>query len=197
MSNTNTPKPGLSEDTGSFGSTELETFFLDSIKDLYWAEQHLTEALPRMRDNATTSELQSAIKEHTAQTEEHVSRLEQVFKILGVEAEGKKCDAIAGIVKEGESIVEETEDGSLTRDVGIVAAAQKIEHYEIASYGTLLELAMTLGQVEVAEILTLTLDDEKQTDKKLTNIAENNINDEAELEGGDEEEHILDDDEPE
>jgi ferritin-like metal-binding protein YciE len=121
------------------------------------------------------------------QTEEHVTRLEQVFEILGEKAQAKKCDAMEGLVKEGESIVEETEEGSLTRDVGIIAAAQKVEHYEIASYGTLVQLAMTLGQPEIAEILSKTLDEEKQTDVNLTTIAENNINYEAEQEGEEEE----------
>jgi ferritin-like metal-binding protein YciE len=187
MTNTNTPKPGQPEGTGSFGNTDLEIFFLDSIKDLYWAELHLTKALPRMHDAATTRDLQNAIEVHLVQTQEHVSRLEHVFNILGVKAETKKCDATEGLVKEGESIMEETEDGSLTRDVGIITAVQKVEHYEIASYGTLVELAMTLGQMEVADILTHTLDEEKQTDINLTNIAVVNINEAAELEGADEE----------
>lgn len=169
------------------GNTQLEKFFVDSLKDLYWAEKHLTKALPKMRDAATTEQLQSAIEEHIAQTEEHVSRLEQVFEMLGEKAQVKKCDAMEGLVKEGESIVEETEEGSLTRDVGIIAAAQKVEHYEIASYGTAVQLAMTIGRPEVAEILAQTLDEEKQTDVNLTVIAENNINYEAEQEGGEEE----------
>lgn len=170
-------------DGAGAGNTELEKFFLDSVKDLYWAEKHLTKALPVMRDAATTEQLQTAIEEHIGQTEEHVTRLEQVFEILGEKPQAKKCDAMEGLVKEGESIVEETEDGSLTRDVGIIAAAQKVEHYEIASYGTLVQLAMTIGQPEIAEILAKTLDEEKQTDVNLTTIAENNINYEAEQEG--------------
>ena len=170
------------------GNTLLQKFFVDSVKDLYWAEKHLTKALPKMRDAATTTELQSAIEEHIAQTKQHVTRLEQVFEILGEKAQAKKCDAMEGLVKEGESIVEETEEGSVTRDVGIIAASQKVEHYEIASYGTLKQLALTIGQNEIAEILSQTLDEEKQTDANLTAIAENNINYEAEQEGQTEEE---------
>jgi ferritin-like metal-binding protein YciE len=172
------------------GNSLLQEFFVDQLKDLYWAEKHLTQALPKMQEAATTPELQSAIEDHLVQTEEQVTRLERVFEILGEKAQAKKCEAMEGLVKEGETIVEETEDGSLTRDVGIIAAAQKIEHYEIASYGTLVQLAMTMGQAEIAEILNETLEEEKQTDVNLTAIAENNINYEAEQEGegGEEEE---------
>jgi len=170
------------------GNSLLHDFFVDAIKDVYWAEKHLTKALPKMQEAATTEQLKSAIEEHLAQTEEHVSRLEQVFELLGEKAQAKKCDAMEGLVKEGESVIEETEDGSLTRDVGIIAAAQKVEHYEIATYGTLVQLAMTMGLPEVAEILSTTLEEEKQTDVNLTAIAENNINYEAEAEGDGEEE---------
>jgi ferritin-like metal-binding protein YciE len=170
------------------GNTQLETFFTDSIKDIYWAEKHLTKVLPKMMKAATTPELQSAIEDHIAQTEEHVARLEQVFEILGQKPQAKKCEAMEGLTKEGESIVEETEDGSMTRDVGIIMAAQKVEHYEIATYGGLVQLAMTMGQAEIAEILEQTLAEEKETDAGLTAIAEDNINWEAEQEGEEEEE---------
>lgn len=170
------------------GNSLLQQFFVDTIKDIYWAEKHLTKALPKMQEAATTEELKSAIQEHLVQTEEHVSRLEQVFGILGEKPQAKKCDAMEGLVKEGETVIEETEEGSLTRDVGIIASAQKVEHYEIATYGTLVQLAMTMGQAEIAEILSMTLDEEKQTDANLTAIAENNINYEAEEEGGETEE---------
>ena len=170
------------------GKSLLNEFFVDAVKDLYWAEKHLTKALPKMQEAATTPELQSAIEEHTAQTEEHVTRLEKVFELLGEKPQAKKCEAMEGLVKEGETVIEETEDGSLTRDVGIIAAAQKVEHYEIASYGTLVQLAMTMGQAEIAEILNQTLEEEKQTDANLTSIAENDINYEAEEEGESEEE---------
>lgn len=185
------PKKKSAQKGGSAqGNTQLEKFFLDSLKDIYWAEKALTKALPKMQKAATTSELQMAIEEHLGQTMEQVTRLEQVFEALGEKAQAKKCEAMEGLIKEGESIIEETEDGSMTRDVGIIMAAQKVEHYEIATYGGLVSLAQTLGNEEVAEILSTTLEEEKQTDENLTEIAENNINWEAEQEGeeGEEEE---------
>lgn len=169
------------------GNTQLEKYFTDAIKDIYWAEKHLTKALPKMQKAATTEELKEAIGEHLTQTEEHVSRLEQVFELMGKKPQAKKCDAMEGLIKEGESIVEETEDGSMTRDVGIIMAAQKVEHYEIATYGGLVQLAQTMGLNEAADILAQTLEEEKQTDAGLTEIAENNINWEAEQEGEEEE----------
>ena len=165
------------------GNTQLENFFTDSLKDIYWAEKHLTKALPKMQKAATTEELKAAIGEHITQTEEHVTRLEQVFELMGKKAQAKKCDAMEGLIKEGESIVEETEDGTMTRDVGIISAAQKVEHYEISTYGTLVQLAKTMGMDEAASILAETLVEEKETDQGLTEIAENNINWEAEQEG--------------
>ena len=172
---------------GERSHPQLEKFFEDSLKDIYWAEKQLTKALPKMQKAATTDELKNAIEEHTKQTEEHVSRLEQVFELLGKKAQAKKCEAMEGLVKEGESIVEETEDGSMTRDVGIIMAAQKVEHYEIATYGGLVQLATTMGKDDVAELLNQTLEEEKETDQLLTGIAENNINWEAEMEGEEEE----------
>ena len=152
---------------------------MDSLKDIYWAEKNLVKALPKMAKKATTEELKTAIEEHRLQTEEHVTRLEQVFEIFGEKATAKKCEAMEGLLKEGESIMEETEDGTLTRDVGIIAAAQKVEHYEIASYGTLAVLARTMGYDDAAELLEQTLEEEKQTDETLTEIAESSINYEA------------------
>jgi ferritin-like metal-binding protein YciE len=191
MANTKTPVKGKQKkETGGAGkgNTQLEKFFHDSLKDIYWAEKHLTKALPKMQKAATTEELKTAIEEHTGQTQEQVARLEQVFELLGHKAQAKKCEAMEGLIKEGESIVEETEDGSMTRDVGIIMAAQKVEHYEIATYGGLVQLATTMGNDEVASLLQETLDEEKQTDEGLTAIAENNINWQAEQEGETEEE---------
>ena len=168
------------------GNTQLEKFFTDSLKDIYWAEKHLTKALPKMQKAATTEELQNAIGEHISQTEEHVTRLEHVFEMLGHKAQAKKCEAMEGLVKEGETVIEETEDGSMTRDVGIIISAQKVEHYEIATYGSLVQLATTMGHEDIAQVLQETLDEEKQTDEGLTSIAENDINWEAELEDGEE-----------
>ena len=135
-----------------------------------------------MQKAATTQELKDAIDEHTAQTEEQVARLEQVFELMGKKAQAKKCEAMEGLIKEGQTVIEETEDGSMTRDVGIIMSAQKVEHYEIAAYGGLVSLANTMGQSEVAQILSTTLEEEKETDSLLTQIAENDINWEAEQE---------------
>jgi len=164
---------GSSSNAGAAkGNRQLETYFTDSLKDIYWAEKHLTKALPKMQKAATTEDLKDAIEQHIAQTIEQVSRLEQVFELIGKKAQAKKCEAMEGLVKEGESIVEETEKGSMTRDVGIIMAAQKVEHYEIATYGGLVHIAKTLGHEDVSAILQQTLEEEKQTDQGLTVIAE-------------------------
>jgi len=161
---------------------------VDTLKDIYWAEKHLTKALPKMQKSATTPQLQEAIETHLDQTMEHVTRLEQVFEIIGEKPMAKKCDAMEGLTKEAESIVEETEDGSMTRDAAIILAAQKVEHYEIATYGGLVEYARILGFDDAVDILQSTLDEEKETDQLLTGIAENDINWQAEQEGGENEE---------
>ncbi|MGN6417010.1 MAG: YciE/YciF ferroxidase family protein [Pseudobacter sp.] len=179
-------KPGAQQTKSASGAakgnSQLEKFFLDSVKDIYWAEKALTKALPKMQKAATTEQLQSAIGTHIVETQEQVSRLEQVFQALGKKPQAKKCDAMDGLIKEGESIVEETEDGSMTRDVAIIMASQKIEHYEIATYGGLVQLARTMGNEEIAGILETTLEEEKETDEILTTIAESDINWEAEQE---------------
>jgi len=163
-------------------NSQLEKLFTDSLKDIYWAEKQLTKTLPKMKKAATTDELKSAIEEHLAQTEGHVKRLEQVFDMCGKKVQAKKCDAMEGLIKEGDSIVEETEDGSMTRDAGIIMAAQKVEHYEIATYGSLVQIAKTLGMNDAATVLHLTLDEEKQADEKLTEVAEWHVNQAAEKE---------------
>ena len=163
-------------------NSQLQKFFEDSLKDIYWAEKSLVKALPKMQEAATTEELKNAIEEHLAQTETQVTRLEQVFELIGKKAQAKKCEAMEGLIKEGESVIEETEDGSMTRDVGIIIAAQKVEHYEIATYGGLAQIATTMGLDEAADLLNETLEEEKQTDELLTEIAENNINWQAEQE---------------
>jgi ferritin-like metal-binding protein YciE len=175
-------RPSKSEGGSAKGNSQLEKFFTDSLKDIYWAEKALTKALPKMQKAATTEELKSAIEEHLAQTEEQVTRLEQVFELFEKKPTAKKCEAMEGLIKEGESVVEETEEGSMTRDAGIIMAAQKVEHYEIATYGGLVQIAKTLGNEEAAEILQVTLDEEKETDAGLTEIAEGSINWAAEQE---------------
>ena len=187
-SKSSTKKSAKPENGSQDGYSQLEKLFTDSLKDIYWAEKHLTKTLPKMKKKATTDELKSAIEEHLTQTEEHVRRLEQVFEICGKKAQAKKCDAMEGLSKEGDSVVEETEDGSMTRDAGIIMAAQKVEHYEIATYGSLVQFAKTLGMDKAAEILHKTLDEEKQTDEKLTEIAEWHVNQAAQQENAEEEE---------
>lgn len=175
-----TPTPASSE--VATGNSLLEKFFVDALKDIYWAEQELVKSLPKMQEAATTETLFTAIADHLAQTQEHVRRLERIFAILNTPAEAKKCFAMEGLLKEADSIVEETESASMTRDAAIIMAAQKIEHYEIATYGSLVEYAKTLGLHEVNGLLSATLDDEKMADTGLTLIAQHGINWQSEFE---------------
>jgi ferritin-like metal-binding protein YciE len=156
--------------------SKLKEFFLDQLRDIYWAEKKLVKKLPKFQEAATTQQLKDALGNHLEQTRTHVERLQQVFALLGEEADGKKCPAMAGIVEEGEDIIDETEDGTAQRDVGIIFVAQKAEHYEIASYGGLAQLAKTLGLMEAKQLLGQTLEEEKQADLLLTQIAESGIN---------------------
>jgi len=162
----------------------LEKFFLDLLKDIYYAEQQLVKALPKMEKAATTEELEDAFNDHLQQTERHVKRLERIFSQLGKKAEGKKCEAMDGLIREAESIIEETKENTMTRDAALIIAAQKVEHYEIASYGGLVQLALTMGLNRVADVLEKTLSEEEDTDQLLTFIAEAHINLDAEEEGG-------------
>lgn len=157
-------------------STMLEEFMLDSIKDIYWAEKHLTKMLPKMVKAATSPEVKKAFQDHLAVTQEQTVRLEKVFEILGKKPQAKKCDAMEGITKEAEGIIEETEAGTKTRDVALIMAGQKVEHYEISTYGGLVQISKTLGKNDIADILAQTLQEEKDADLLLTDIAENNIN---------------------
>lgn len=159
-------------------SSQLGKLFEDELKDIYWAEKALAKALPKMAKKATSEELVEAIETHLEETEEHVSRCEKIFKLLGKEPRGKKCEAMEGLINEAESIMEDTEEGVM-RDAGIISAAQKVEHYEIASYGTLRTFAETLGLQEAVELLEATLNEEKKTDEMLTELAVSNINQEA------------------
>lgn len=161
--------------SGETHSALLE-LFIDEIKDIYWAEKHLTKAIPKMKKAASSDELKKAFETHLKQTQGHVERLDQVFELLGKKAQAKKCDAMEGIVQEGESIIEDTDDGTATRDVGLILAAQKVEHYEIATYGGLAQLAETLGLEDVKNMLGKTLDEEKETDELLSEIAKSSIN---------------------
>jgi ferritin-like metal-binding protein YciE len=157
----------------------LLDLFTDEIKDIYWAEKHLTKALPKMQKAASSEELQNAFETHLEQTKVHVTRLEKIFQLLNEKAVAKKCDAMEGLVAESESLISDTDEGTATRDVGLIIAAQKVEHYEIASYGSLATLAKILGRDDIAKILGETLEEEKETDELLTEIAENDLNYEA------------------
>jgi ferritin-like metal-binding protein YciE len=168
--------PTPAEVGGESGSSQLKKLLVDSLQDIYWAESQLLKSLPSLQDSATTRELKMAIEEHLVQTETHVKRLEEVFALVGEKVQGKKCEAMVGLIRESESVVEHTPAASMTRDAGIIMAAQKVEHYEIATYGSLLEFARTLGLKEVAGLLHATLDEEKQADQGLTTIAQTGIN---------------------
>nr|WP_294937654.1 ferritin-like domain-containing protein [uncultured Flavobacterium sp.] len=156
----------------------LRDLFEHGLKDIYWAEKALTKALPKMAKNATAPSLVGAINNHLAETEEQITRLEQVFAAIDVKPVAKKCDAMEGLIKEGEHVMQETEAG-VVRDAGIIAAAQKVEHYEIATYGTLHAFALTLGEDRAATLLEITLNEEKHADVALTEIAMADINVEA------------------
>jgi ferritin-like metal-binding protein YciE len=159
----------------SDAASELKDLFIDSLKDIYWAENALVSALPKMAANATSAVLSSAILEHLSVTQNQVTRLEKIFDLIGESVEGKKCEAMAGLLKEGDSILQETQPGAV-RDAGIIAASQKIEHYEIASYGTLCAFAKTLGENDAAKLLTQTLAEEKEADCILNDVALNTVN---------------------
>ena len=157
---------------------QLEDLFEDSLKDIYWAEKALTKALPKMEKNATSPKLKKAIADHLSQTVEHVTRIEECFESIGKKAVAKKCDAMEGLLKEGEGIMKETQPGAV-RDAGIIAASQKVEHYEIATYGTLAAFAKVLDQKAALKNLLKTLDEEKKCDELLTSIADTALNSEA------------------
>lgn len=174
------PKKAASKSTSPVETEpRLKEFFIDELKDILWAEKKLVTTLPKMKKAANSEELKNAIADHLETTKVHVTRLEKVFSLLGEKALAKKCEAMEGIVKEGESIIEDTEDGTATRDVGIILAAQKVEHYEIATYGALAQLAETLGLSDIKELLGQTLSEEKEADELLSDIAENHVNYEA------------------
>nr|WP_225872300.1 ferritin-like domain-containing protein [Pedobacter frigidisoli] len=159
--------------------SEFHKFFVDELKDIYWAEKHLVKALPKMKKAATSTELAQAFEKHTAETETHIETLEKVFALLEEKAVAKKCDAMAGLLEEANGIIEETDKGTMIRDAGLTLAAQKVEHYEIATYGTLKVFAENMGHTAVADLLNQTLENEKATDVALTVVAESFVNEEA------------------
>lgn len=156
--------------------SKLKQFFVEQLQDMLWAEKKMVKALEKMKDAATTVRLKESFNDHLKETNQHVERLKDIFALLNETAHEKKCKAMAGIVDEGEDIIDDTDKGTAQRDVGLIFAAQKAEHYEIATYGGLATLARTLGYNQVSELLEKTLLEEKQADEMLTYIAENGIN---------------------
>jgi ferritin-like metal-binding protein YciE len=160
------------------GINSLDSLFEDELKDIYDAEKQITKALPKMIKKTGAEELRAAFEEHLQQTEQQIERLEQVFELLELPARGKKCIGMQNLIKEGQEMMSEAEDQD-TLDALMIAAAQKIEHYEIASYGTLRVWANLMGHGDAASLLEQTLDEEKETDHRLTEIAESFVNREA------------------
>jgi ferritin-like metal-binding protein YciE len=156
----------------------LEELLQDELKDIYDAEKQLTKALPKMAKKATNEELREAIEDHLNQTMQHIERLEQAFEQMGMPARGKKCEGMQHLIGEGDEMISDTEDGD-ARDAVMIAAAQKVEHYEIASYGTIRTWANLLGHRDVAALMEETLEEEKETDQRLTGIAESFVNEAA------------------
>jgi ferritin-like metal-binding protein YciE len=167
---------GPSEKKMKKGENLFHDLFLDELKDIYWAEKHLTKNLPKVIKAATSDELKNAVSGHLNETENQVRKLERVFELLGEKPQAKKCDAMEGLVEEVSSCIEETEKGSYTRDAGLIVCAQKVEHYEIAAYGSLTEFAKTMNHTEVASILGEILDEEKGADEKLNSVATSRVN---------------------
>ena len=149
----------------------FEELFIDQIQDLYDAEKQIVAALPKLQEAASTSELASAFEEHLEQTKEQVRRLEQIFEMMGEQPKAKPCEAMQGLLKEGEKLIEEYEKSAVL-DSALIGAAQKVEHYEISGYGTARSTASMLGQADAADLLEETLEEEKETDESLTEIAE-------------------------
>jgi ferritin-like metal-binding protein YciE len=164
--------------TKSDAAKTLHDLFVDGLKDVYGAEKALTKALPKMIKNTTDESLAEALTNHLEVTKTQVTRLEEVFSLIGEKAEAEKCEAMEGLIKEAEGIMEETEMGPV-RDAGIIASGQKVEHYEIATYGTLAAFAKTLGEEDAASLLEETLMEEKEADEKLSEVAESSVNSEA------------------
>ena len=158
--------------------TTLKSLLIEELRDIYHAERQLVRALPKLAKAATSSDLREALESHLAETEEQVSRVEQAFEMLNESAKTKTCAGMMGIVEEGSELIKEQDKGAAL-DAGIIAGAQRAEHYEIAAYGSVMAWARALGHDDVAELLSASLDEEKAADKKLTELAETCLNDAA------------------
>ncbi len=159
--------------------TDFREFFVDELKDILWAEKALLKALPKMRKAATGKELAALFDKHLSETEAQIGVVEQVFELLGEKPKTKKCDAMEGLLSETDSIISDTEKGSAIRDAGLILAAQKVEHYEIATYGTLAAFADAMQEAKIAKLLRSVLRDEKKSDKTLTVLALESVNEDA------------------
>ena len=159
-------------------ATTLHSLMIDELRDLYHAEQQLVKALPKIAEAVTADELREALEHHLSETEQHVSRLEKIFDLLEEPAKAKPCAGMQGILKEGSSLIKETKKGA-ARDAGIIGGGQRVEHYEVAAYGTVLAWARDMGKDDVAELLQATLDEEKAADQKLSELAEGCLNEAA------------------
>jgi ferritin-like metal-binding protein YciE len=158
--------------------TTLQDLYVEQLHDVYDAEKQIMDALPKMARAASSSQLRDDFQEHRQQTEQHIQRLDQIFKNLGIAAEGEKCEAMKGIVREGEELMSKKAEPEVL-EAGLIASAQRVEHYEIAAYGTLHTWAQQLGRSEDADLLSTTLAEEKATDEKLTKVAVSSINKQA------------------
>jgi ferritin-like metal-binding protein YciE len=191
MKSTNSKSNGKGKKSNSNGKDSqnaedsFKKLFEEGLKDIYWVEKTLTKAIPKMIKNATSDELIAALEEHLTVTQEQVTKVEQVFEAIGKKPQAKACVAMQGIIDEGEETMEEHE--GIVRDAGIICSAQKVEHYEIASYGSLASFAKTLGLEEAAALLEEILNEEKEADTKLTEVAESSVNMEAVMQGDEEE----------
>jgi len=177
------PEASATAQRHSVSPSGLQKLFEDELKDIYWAEKALVKAIPKMIKNSSTPELTEALEKHLKETEGQVTRVEKVFTLMNAKAEAVKCEAMAGLTKEAEEMMSDNPKGFL-RDAAIISSAQKVEHYEIASYGTLCAFAKSLGLEKVAEILNETLEEEKAADIKLSEIGESSVNVHASAEDG-------------
>jgi len=178
---TNSPGSGNGSEKSKSGkkasmkSSQLMELFEDGLKDIYWAEKALLKAIPKMIKKTTSDDLNEALTSHLEETKEQISRLEEVFSLIKVKPKGEKCEAMEGLIEEASDIMDSCEEGSM-RDAGIISAAQKVEHYEIATYGTLRQFAETLHLTEVEKLLATTLQEEKEANLKLSEVAMDAVN---------------------
>jgi ferritin-like metal-binding protein YciE len=172
-------KEHSSTGNGNMEDTAFHILFLNELRDIYWAEKQLVKAMPKWMAKAYSDELKEAIEEHLHETNEQVTRLESVFAGLNEKASARKCEAMEGILRETDQFIEETMEDSLVRDAALISCLQKVEHYEIASYGTLRTMAQVMNHPEAEQLLSATLDEEKNADSTLTKIAKNFVNEPA------------------